>query len=75
MIDPRGMSVIEWTDRMAQLLPNITPLKLYRPEDWRVWARHVLQSTSISRYNPPNPDQFEDWTLWADRFNQTVPVD
>lgn len=74
MIDPIGMNAVEWTDRMTPLLP-ILPLKINREQDWRVWARHVLQSPSISRYNPPNPEFFSDWREWADRFNQTVDLD
>lgn len=73
MIDPIGMTAVEWTDRMAILLP-VTTMKINREQDWRVWARHVLQATEISRYNPPQPDAFDDWTEWARRFNQTVPV-
>lgn len=72
MIDPTGMTPREWTDRMALLL-RVTPLKIERDEDWRVWARHVLQDPNISRRNPPNPDFFE-FEEWASRFNQVVPV-
>lgn len=74
MIDPTGMTAIEWTDRMSQLLPNILPVKIHREEEWRDWANHVCQAASISRYNPPNPAQFADWREWADRFNDTVPL-
>lgn len=72
MIDPRGMTPIEWTDRMALLL-RVQPLKLSRNEDWRAWARHVKQDPSIARHNPPDPDFFE-FEDWAFRFNQVVPV-
>lgn len=74
MIDPRGMTAIEWTDRMALLLPGVSPLKLDPGQDWKTWARHVIQYPSISQYNPPNPDRFDDWVEWASRFNQSVPV-
>lgn len=74
MIDPTSMEPVEWTDRMALLLPTVQPLRIARGEDWRAWARHVLQSPTISQYNPPNPDFFEDWRSWAYRFNETVPL-
>lgn len=73
MIQPIGMTAVEWTDRMALLLP-VNPLKIERDRDWRAWARHVIQSPLISKYNPPNPDLFGDWVSWAERFNQLVPV-
>lgn len=74
MIDPTFMEAVEWTDRMALLLPGIQTIKIDREEDWRAWARHVLQSTSISQYNPPNPDFFLSWREWAYRFNEAVPT-
>lgn len=72
MIDPTQMGVIEWTDRMAQLLPDVLPVKLYREVDWKAWAWHVVQSATISQRNPPNPEQFGDWREWAYRFNNAV---
>jgi len=74
MIDPTFMEAVEWTDRMAMLLPRIQPIKINREEDWKAWARHVLQSAEISRHNPPNPEAFSDWREWASRFNETVPT-
>lgn len=74
MINPEGMTAVEWTDRMSLLLPEVLVMKINRDDEWKAWARHVLQSPRVSRYNPPNPDSYEDWKLWADRFNQTVLV-
>lgn len=75
MIDPTFMSAVEWTDRMALLFPgDILPLRIDREQDWRAWARHVLQSPEISQYNPPSPDSYSDWRDWAYRFNQVVPL-
>ncbi len=72
MIDPTFMNAIEWTDRMAPLLPEVLPLRIDREQDWRAWARHVSQSARISKFNPPNPDTFADFREWAYRFNNTV---
>lgn len=74
MIDPTFMTAVEWTDRMSLLLPDIYPLKIEEEREWKVWARHVLQSSQISQHNPPQPDLFADWREWASRFNQTVPT-
>jgi hypothetical protein len=65
------MGVIEWTDMMASTLP-FPPYKLMDPADWRKWARNLIQYPQISTFNPPDPEQFEDWRTWAERFNQTV---
>ena len=72
MIDPTLMSAVEWTDRMSQLLPDVLPVKIDRDQDWRAWGWHVLQSSTISKFNPPNPEQFSDWRDWAYRFNNAV---
>lgn len=73
MIDPRYMNVLEWTDRMAEILP-FPAVRLLDPEEWRNWARNLIQYPQISGFNPPDPDQFNDWEQWAERFNQTVEL-
>lgn len=73
MIDPRYMTVVEWTDRMAETLP-FPAFRLLDPEDWRSWARNLIQYPQVSVFGPPNPDQFEDWREWAERFNQVVEL-
>jgi hypothetical protein len=73
MIDPRYMNVFEWTDRMAEIL-SFPVFRFFDPEDWRAWARNLIQYPQISVFNPPDPDQFNDWELWAERFNQVVEL-
>lgn len=75
MIDPRGLTVTDWCDSMAlELARMMSPQVLLSPERWREWAHTVIQVPSISKFVPPNPDQYEDWREWAIRFNQTVPL-
>jgi hypothetical protein len=74
IIDPRGLTATEWCDYMADEL-TVLPMKIARDEDWRDWARHVIQDPSIARHNPPNPEFFEDWQEWAFRFNESVPLE
>ncbi len=73
MIDPRYMNVLEWTDRMAEILP-FPVYRLFDPEEWRAWARNLIQYPQVSVFNPPDPDQFNDWERWAERFNQVVEL-
>lgn len=73
MIDPHGLSVMQWTDFMTQNLTGFSePPRLDNPDDWHVWALTVTLSPRIAAFNPPNPLQFSDWRQWAERFNQTV---
>ena len=74
-IDPRGLSVFEWTDFMAtELLGRSLPPRLDDSDKWKGWALQVCQSPRIAAFNPPNPLQFDDWRQWAERFNQTVDL-
>ena len=74
-IDPRGLSVIEWTDFMAaELLGFSQPPRLDDPERWQMWALIVNQSPRIAKFNPPIPSEYTDWRDWAERFNQTVSL-
>lgn len=75
MIDPRGLSVIEWTDFMTTpLLGYSQPPRLDDPHDWKIWALMVVQAPRIASFNPPNPLEFADWRQWAERFNQAVAL-
>lgn len=74
MIDPTFMGAIEWTDRMAMLLPSIPPMKITREEEWKTWADYVSQFPQISQYNPPSPETYSNWRDWAYRFNEMVPT-
>lgn len=75
IIDPRDMSVIQWTDFMAQQLIGFSqPPRLDDSGEWHMWALVVCQSPRIAALNPPNPLEFTDWRQWAQRFNQTVAL-
>lgn len=75
MIDPRGLTVQQWTDFMATpLIGYSQPPRLDNPREWQAWALVVVQSPRIAATNPPNPLEFADWSQWAQRFNQTVDL-
>lgn len=72
-IDPHGMDVIEWTDRVGNDLEGFGTIPaLDRPEDWKEWARAVIQDSEIAATQPPNPETYDDWREWAERFNQCI---
>lgn len=72
MIDPRNMSLRDWTDSMTLELEVDGSVPRLDDIDWRGWA------TAVSRLSVPNqqdaPDPFsyaqEDWREWAVRFSQ-----
>lgn len=73
MIDPRYMTAVEWTDRIAGLLPFTVP-RLYNEMEWKNWARSLLLNPTISNNDVPDPEDFDDWQQWAERFNQAVEL-
>ena len=74
-IDPRMMTVTEWTDFMAPLLEPFGRMpRLDNPEFWKEWALTLIQRPAIQHFCPPDPRYFEDWEEWAFRFNQAVPL-
>lgn len=73
-INPIGMDVIEWTDKMVPfLLPYGGVVgKLENPNEWQDWARSVILINNAWQGSAPNPYQFNDWKDWAERFLQTT---
>lgn len=72
-IDPRGLTVIEWTDSMVfPLLDLARPSRLDNPDAWHEWALQVIQSPMVSDLNPPDPRGYATWQEWAIRFNQVL---
>jgi len=75
MIDPRGMTVTQWTDAMAiDLTGKSSPPRLDSAATWQQWALTVIQSPRIAVTNPPNPLQYADWLEWAIRFNEATEL-
>ena len=73
-IDPRGMTVIEWSDRMVpELIKNGGDVgRLDDPTQWREWARSVILINNEWQGETPNTYQFDDWQDWAQRFLQVT---
>lgn len=70
MIDPRGLTVVEWCDRMIPALESYGTIgRLDNPDEWRDWARRAYNLTASLRQNVPSPDWFSDWQDWANAFN------
>lgn len=65
---PRYMTLQEWADRIILDLDIYGSFgKLENPDEWRQWGVQFLNNSTIGR-NLPNPNGFEDWESWAERF-------
>jgi hypothetical protein len=68
MIDPHGMTLLQWAD--AVILSNGDAWsfgKLEDEADWQDWATGFVRAQPFVQRNPPNPYQFDDWREWAMR--------
>lgn len=71
--DPRGMSVVSWTDAtVLQLLQYGTPGRLENPDDWKTWGCTALAMLSNHGITTPDPNGFSEWSAWAAEFNQCL---
>ena len=74
MIDPRGMSLPQWTDAVNLTLATTGPLEVLAGDDWVRWALTLLALPKIALFSPPDPRGFTDWRMWAERFVESVPL-
>jgi hypothetical protein len=75
MIDPRGLTVTDWTDSMVYTLERYgTVSRLDDPKNWQNWALGVVAFFEVGKQNPPNPLQYDDWQEWAFAFTRAVQL-
>lgn len=73
MIDPRGMTVTDWTDSMAYTLEKYGAItRLDDPDNWQNWALGVVSYFKVGSQNPPNPLEYDEWLEWAFAFMRAV---
>lgn len=71
MIDPRGMSVTEWADRVVPFVEAYGSVgKLDSADNWRAWATGIASLTEMQKQGVPSPNEFADWQDWAFQFVQ-----
>jgi len=71
MIDPRGMTVMDWCSQVTLTLSVYGPVPTLRDEEhWASWAEEILALPIVAATVPPGPRAFPDWRSWAERFVQ-----
>lgn len=67
MIDPAGMSILDWADSVVLDVPATWALgRLDDPDQWQTWAMGLVRASTTQRALP-DPFQFDDWREWAQR--------
>lgn len=70
MIDPRGMTITEWTDALSLINFNGLRVEPLRQEvDWVHWALNLKDELSKLGFLIPSPEGFKNWRDWAERVN------
>lgn len=69
LLDPRHMTVTEWTQRMTPQLFAFGNVPVLRAEgQWREWADAINTLPTIAKIVPPSPHAFRHWSDWAAAF-------
>lgn len=72
-IDPRDMTVQEWTAAVTLDLEQFGSVpQLLDATRWHDWAATVVGTSAISGVVLPDPYSFVDWSDWAMRFNEIM---
>jgi hypothetical protein len=72
VIDPRHVSLIQWTDAVNLALSTKGPVTKLSGDDWSLWAYNMISIPSIASFSPPDPRHYTDWRTWAERFVECV---
>ncbi len=75
MIDPTGMTLLDWT--ASTTLSVKTAWSIGRLDDemyWRDWATGLLRATPFNAQCVPDPYQFDSWYEWAMRVAPLLEV-
>ncbi len=68
MIDPRGLTLLQWADAtILALEPTWGVGKLIDERSWQDWATQLYRAAPFVGRELPDPYQFTDWSEWAMR--------
>ncbi len=68
MIDPHGMTLIDWADSVILSVGDAWSFgRLDDENEWQDWATGFLKASPFSTRAAPDPYQFDDWREWAMR--------
>lgn len=75
MIDPRGMTLLDWSASVILAAGNAWAFgRLDDEEHWQDWATAFVRAPSFSPQAIPDPYQFTDWRDWAMRAYTMLEV-
>lgn len=69
--NPDGMELQAWADAAAYSMVNY-PNSWAMQDDWQHWGTIFFTDPFLSRYDPPNPYDYQDWREWARRLADSM---
>lgn len=68
MIDPRGMTLRDWSSAVILATADTWDLGTLADESaWQSWAVGLVRARPFAQRILPDPYQFDDWREWATR--------
>ena len=68
MIDPRGLTLLQWADAVILSVGDAWSFdKLPSEDQWHDWAVGFVRASPFTQRNVPDPYEFSDWRDWAMR--------
>lgn len=75
IIDPQGLTPVEWCDRMVNELKTFGQFQVLTPSgNWQDWATQLLYQPKLDKFKIPHPQDFSSFEEWAMRFNEVVQI-
>lgn len=75
MVDPRGLTLTQWTDAVILSVGDAWSFgRLDDEERWQDWATAFLRAPAFSQQGVPDPYGFTDWQEWAMRVYPMLEV-
>jgi len=73
IINPSGMAFPEWADHVTNAVSQFGAAPSARmASGWQDWASQLIEVPGIAAQLPPRPENYPDWRIWAEDFNQAV---
>ena len=73
LIDPRGMTPTEWTSAYHIDLERFGAIPALQTDaGWKDWGASVTLLSLLSGVVLPNPYEFDEFEVWAQRFNEIL---
>ncbi len=70
VVIPTNIEFIPWTSTLVIDLPNLNIPIARTEDDWKSWARHLIDINQLAGI--PSPNYFDNWREWANYFVNNV---